>query len=408
MKNRSSPSEAPSAAAEASSGKILTSVERNVHVDSWEIAAEDKTASGARWSVQKITLHGGKQEGVDVILLDNGRLKFTVCPTRGMGVLSVTMGDVRLGWNSPVKEVVHPQYINLQSRNGLGWLEGFNEWMVRCGLENNGHPGIDKFINNVGDEATMELSLHGKIANIPASEVEVLIDGGSPHRIRIRGRVDERAFYGPKLELQTEISTVPGSNSFQITDVITNRGSEEQEFQILYHANYGPPLLEEGASFAGALERVTPFNQHAAKDIASFSEYKAPQRGFVEQVYCLRPLADSQGRVLIMLQNRARNKAVSMSFPIIELPYVALWKNTNAESDGYVTGLEPGTGFPNNRRIERKFRRVPKLAPGKSYHAEIDFTIHVTADEVAEIANRIDALQAGSQPVFDDQPEDKD
>ena len=25
--------------------------------------------------------------------------------------------DVRLGWNSPVKEVVHPQYINLQSRN---------------------------------------------------------------------------------------------------------------------------------------------------------------------------------------------------------------------------------------------------------------------------------------------------
>ena len=39
-------------------------------------------------------LHGGRQEGVDVILVDNGRLKFTVCPTRGMGVLSVTMGDV--------------------------------------------------------------------------------------------------------------------------------------------------------------------------------------------------------------------------------------------------------------------------------------------------------------------------
>jgi murein DD-endopeptidase MepM/ murein hydrolase activator NlpD len=53
------------------------------------------------------------------------------------------MGDVYLGWNSPVKEVVHPRLINLQSRGGLGWLEGFNEWMVRCGLENNGHPGVD-------------------------------------------------------------------------------------------------------------------------------------------------------------------------------------------------------------------------------------------------------------------------
>ena len=184
--------------------------------------------------------------------------------------------------------------------------------------ENNGHPGIDKFINNVGDEATMELSLHGKIANIPASEVEVVIDAEPPHRIRVQGRVDERAFYGPKLELQTEISSVPGSNSFQITDVITNRGLEEQEFQILYHANYGPPLLEEGASFAGALERVT-LSTSTLPRISPVFEHKAPQRGFIEQVYCLRPLADSEGRVLIMLQNRARNKAVSMSYPIAEL-----------------------------------------------------------------------------------------
>jgi hypothetical protein len=52
-----------------------------------------------------------------------------------MSLLKVTSGDLTLGWNSPVKEVVHPQFINLQSRGGLGWLEGFNEWMVRCGLE---------------------------------------------------------------------------------------------------------------------------------------------------------------------------------------------------------------------------------------------------------------------------------
>ena len=39
-----------------------------------------------------------------MIVVDNGKLKFSVCPTRGMGVLSVTMDDVFLGWNSPVKE----------------------------------------------------------------------------------------------------------------------------------------------------------------------------------------------------------------------------------------------------------------------------------------------------------------
>jgi hypothetical protein len=56
-------------------------------------------------------------------------------------------------------------------------------------------------------------------------------------------------FYGPKLEIQTEVSTLPGSDSIRISDTITNRGDDPQEFQILYHANYGPPLLEEGAHF---------------------------------------------------------------------------------------------------------------------------------------------------------------
>ena len=215
----------------------------------------------------------------------------------------------------------------------------------------------------------MDLSLHGKIANIPASEVEVVIDSEAPHRIRVRGRVDERMFYGPKLELQTEISTDPGSNSFQIADVITNQGSDEQEFQILYHANYGPPLLEEGASFAGGVKRVTPFNSHAAKDVARYADYGGPQVGFIEQLYCIHPLADAEGNALIMLQNKARDKAVSMAFAVEELPYVALWKNTNAEGEGYVTGLEPGTGFPNNRGSNASLagfpnsRRARPIAP---------------------------------------------
>ncbi len=319
--------------------RTLISAAENVRVDEAELRGEDITPAKPGWSVRKRTLHGGKQEGVEVIIVDNGRLQFTVVPTRGMNVLSVTMGEVRLGWDSPVKEVVHPRHINLQSRGGLGWLEGFNEWMVRCGLESNGHPGTDKFINNVGDESTMELTLHGKIGNIPASEVEVLVDREPPHRIRVRGRVDERMFYGPKLELQTEISTEPGSKTFRIADTITNRGADSQEYQIIYHANYGRPLLEEGASFLAPASRVTPFNDHAAKSVADYASYAGPKLGFIEQVYCIHPLADSDGRTVIALRNKAGDRAVSMSFAVKELPYVTLWKNTNAEGEGYVTGL---------------------------------------------------------------------
>lgn len=394
-----------SANAAAPFRKTLTSAEHNIRVDQWEITSRSlKLAKSGDWSVRKFTLHGGKQEGVDLIVVDNGRLKFTVIPTRGMGVLKVELGDVRLGWDSPVKEVVHPQFINLQSRGGLGWLEGFNEWLVRCGLEYAGHPGKDKFINNVGDEAEMDLTVHGRIANIPASEVEVVIDRDPPHRIRVRGRVDERMFYGPKLELWTEISTEPGSNSIRIDDSIKNLGAFDQEFQIIYHSNYGPPLLEKCAKFIGAVKQVTPFNARAAEGMKQLTDYEGPTKGFIEQVYCVYPYADANGRTVAMLENAAGDRAVSLAFPVGQLPYFTLWKNTTALEEGYVTGLEPGTGFPYNRRIERQFGRVPRLKPGESRRFTIDFAIHTGRDEVQRVADQITRIQAGRKTQVDAEP----
>jgi hypothetical protein len=304
--------------------------------------------------------------------------------------------------------VVHPQHIRLEDRGGLGWLEGFNEWMVRCGLESNGHPGTDSFINNVGDEAVMDLTLHGKIANIPASEVEVVIDREAPYRIHIRGRVDERMFYGPKLELWTEISTTPDSPTLRISDTITNRGDDPQEFEILYHANYGPPLLEQGSKFLAPVAKVIPFNDHAAESVSEYAQYQGPTSGFVEQVYCITALAGRDGKTTIGLVNRAKNKGISMTYSVKELPYVTLWKNTNSEGEGYVTGLEPGTNFPNNRRIERKFGRVPKLKSGESHKATIDFTILKGRQQISRLEDHIQAVQQNQKPTIETKPEDKE
>ena len=326
-----------------STRKTLISASGNLRVDEWQLVqpTTDKTP-GKPWAIRKRVLRGGKQDGVDIVEVDNGALRIVVCPTRGMSILEVVAGDVRLGWNSPVKEVVHPKFIRLESRGGLGWLEGFNEWMVRCGLEFAGHPGTDKFINNVGNESEMELTLHGKIGNIPASEVEILVDQDPPNRIRIRGRVDERMFYGPQFELWTEISTVPGSNSFRISDTLRHTGAWDQEFQIIYHANFGSPLLEAGSRVVGAFRSVTPFNAHAAQSIETFEQYGAPVKGFTEQVYCVEPIADPKGRTQIALQNRAGTRAVSLSWRVSELPYLTIWKNTASQAMSQDSNPEPG------------------------------------------------------------------
>ncbi len=388
--------------------QVLTSTKRDINTESWKLSSDDFPGykSKARWSVSKRTLHGGKQEGVELIEVDNGKLQFRVIPTRGMSVLDVVHGDVRLGWNSPVEEVVHPSYINLHDRGGLGWLDGFNEWMVRCGLSFAGHPGEDKFINNVGAEATMDLTLHGKIGNIPASQVVVVVEKNPPHRIRIRGRVNEVSFYGPNLSIWTEISTIPGSSAFRISDVLTNHGTFDEEFQIIYHANFGRPLLGEGAKLLTASTKIVPFNENAAKAISEQESYAPPTKGFTEEVFKIYPKSDDNGKATALLVNPKGNRGVSVSWPVQQLPYLTQWKNTAAESTGYVTGIEPGTGFPHNRNYERKYGRVPKLAPGESRSFELDFVILPGLDSVEAAASEVRSLQGGESPEVQKKPEE--
>ncbi|MHC4072463.1 MAG: DUF4432 family protein, partial [Planctomycetota bacterium] len=201
--------------------------------------------------------------------------------------------------------------------------------------------------------------------------------------------------HGPKLEIWTQISTTPGADTFRISDKVTNRSAVEQEFGILYHGNYGPPLMEKGAKFFGPARQVTPISEHSASDVSNYDVYRAPTAGFPEQVYCLRLWADENDRTKVMLRNAAGDKAVSMAYSVKELPFFTLWKNPVAVEDGYVTGLEPGTGFPLNRSIERKFGRVPKLAPHQSRSFTIDFGLHAGKDQVNAAADDIARIWAG-------------
>jgi hypothetical protein len=343
---------------------VLLSVSENVHLDTWSASAPPSANPG--WSIKKITLHGGKQEGVDLITVNNGKLSFLVIPTRGMSMLRAQMSDIRLGWDSPVKEVVNPAYINLDTRGGLGWLDGFNEWMPRAGIEWSGHPGLD---------GQRSLSLHGKIGNTPASEVTVAIDEGPNTVIHIKGVVNEVSMFGANLELRTDISTVVGSNHIVVNDTITNKSAAPQEFQVLYHSNYGEPLLEEGSRFVAAAKEVRPLDKVAQGALQSYATYGPSKPGFSEQVYGITPYSNASNVTTVMLRNAEGNKAVTLTYSLAELPYVTLWKNTGARGEAYVTGLEPGTSFPANRSVERKAGRVPVLQPGAARQFRVDFGI---------------------------------
>ncbi len=375
---------------------VLINQTDNINRETWSLTSMDAgSSSKTPWKISKTRLHGGKQEGVDVVEIDNGRLRIVVVPTRGMGIWSVHDGDVRIGWDSPVKEIVHPSFVSLPSRGGLGWLEGFGEFLCRCGLENNGHPGKDTIKDNTGAESSTDLTLHGKQAYLPAERVEISIDRDAPHSIKLRGIVPERMMHGPKFRLETEITTEPGSRSFRIKDRIVNESASPAEYQILYHTNFGSPLLEEGSVCLAPAKKVTPFNDRAAEgDVKQYAIFAGPTAGFVEQVFCIESYADEKGTTVAALINKAKNRAVSIAYQTAHLPYLTLWKNTTSIEDGYVTGIEPGTNYPYNRNLERRAGRVPKLAGKESKEIELEFTIHSGEKEVRQLTSEIAAIQA--------------
>jgi hypothetical protein len=356
----------------------------------------------SRWSVRSYTLRGGLQEGVDVVEINNGKLSFAVLPTRGMGIWKGQCGEVSLGWNSPVKDPVNPAFINLLERGGLGWLKGFNEWIVRCGLSSMGAPCQDTVLDYSGNAFEVPLTLHGNIANIPARKVSLEI---TDQAITLRGEVDETMMFGPALRLNTEIRTEIGSGNLSIIDTVTNMGNNPTEHEMLYHINFGETLLEKGARMMAPFKQVAPRDPRSAEGIRAFDQYGEPENGFIEQAYLFELIGKrGSGETMALLRNAAGTQASLLRFSLKDLPCFTLWKNTAGQADGYVTGLEPATNYPNSRRFERDKGRVISLAGGESRAMKIVIEMLDTKKAIQAAESEIKQLQKMAKARIHPQP----
>ncbi len=375
----------------------ITDVSKGIFTDEWTMPSPDARLSLAGCSVSKHTLRGGLSDGVESIRVSNGRLAFDLLPTRGMGLWKAWLGDFEIGWQSPVRGPVHPRFVPLTEPSGLGWLDGFDELMVRCGLESNGAPDFD-------ETGRLKYPLHGRIANRPAHRVEVVVDGDAG-QIAVTGEVDETRFHFTKLRLVSTVSTRAGEAALTIRDEIINLSGSPAEFQILYHINFGQPLLDPGARFVAPVRRIIPRDARAAEGILAWDRYSDEIAGYREQVYYMELHTDPEGNTRTMLRDSRGTRGASILFNALQLPCYTLWKNTTTSPDGYVTGLEPGTNFPNPRTFEGRKGRVVRLEPGARTQFEISMQMHWNAAEVGNSEDAIRALRAAREAEVADHPQ---
>lgn len=337
------------------------------------------------------TVHkSGLAAGVEMVTLDNGKMKIHVLPTRGMSIWKAFHGDEAIDWKSPVRGPVHPSFVPLSEPSGLGWLDGFDELLVRCGLESNGAPEHD--------ETTGRLAypLHGRIGNKPAYKVELSVDGDE---IKLTGWVEEKRFHFFKVGMKSTLTTKLNSTSFDIEDEITNLSASPVEVQMLYHMNFGLPLLDAGSQVVAPIKELVPRNDHAASGIDTWNSYTGETPGFEEQVYFATLQGDSTGETRTLLKNAHGTRGAVLRFNTQQLPCFSVWKNTTAAEDGYVTGIEPGTNYPNPRTYEGQQGRVLKLAANakSSLHLGFDYCPSEAAVNDAEAA--VKALQVATPKI---------
>ena len=361
--------------------------------DEFSISASDLPGTPSDWRVTKRTLRTGLSQGVEVVEIDNGLLKAIILPTRGMGLWRVSANGRELGWRSPVRGPVHPSFVPLAEPSGVGWLSGFDELMCRCGLESNGAPDFD-------DRGQLLFPLHGRIANRPAYQLDLVVDDNAG-TISLHGIVEESRFHFQKLRLHTTYTTHFGTSRIGWHDEVENFGGSTAKMQILYHTNIGQPQLDAGSTLLAPIDWVAPGNSDTVEmGTAGWDRYTAPDARFRQQVYLLGMRTDERGGTFVLLKNSAGSSGVQLSFNARQLPCFSLWRNLVPAADGYVTGLEPGTNFPNPRAVEDQAGRVVTLQPGDKWQADLSLDWLLDASAVGRVEHSIAERQGTHEPVI--------
>lgn len=361
----------------------------------WSVGGSE-LGSFVAWHVTSRILQTGRSQGVHVVEIDNGRMKVTVLPTRGMGIWRAELDGKTLGWKSPTRGPVHPNFVPISEPSGIGWLDGFDELVVRCGLESNGAPELDA-------TGQLRYPLHGKIANLPAHSVTLEFDA-SKNSLSLKGVVDESRFHFSKLRLTSKLTIELESSSFHWEDEVENIGGTATSMQMLYHINIGQPFLGPGAKVVAPIAKMAPRNAESAEHLNGWEELGHPTAGKPETVYFFELLANESAETSVMLKNSTSNEAVRLKYNTSALPCFMVWKNEAAEADGYVTGIEPATNFPNTKSFEASQGRTVPLEPGQRWQGKVALDWFTDVATVANAEEEINRLQQQQEPVVHEQP----
>jgi len=325
--------------------------------------------------VKRFRISEGPASGVEMIQVRTGAgLTYYLNSTRALDISLAEFCSVPLSWHA-INEEIHPAYFDGRS---IEWLRtAVGGLLMTCGLTQVGSPC---------DDAGESLGLHGRVHHIPARQV--VAEGnweGDEYTIRVRGIVEETRIFGEHIRMTREITTRIGDNKIIINDLVENTGFQSTPHMILYHFNFGFPLLSKDTEIKFPSKKIIPREKDVSME--NYNRWQPPDVGFQERVYYHEELevSSSEGKKRKMasvfirnpqfpgiFNNKAIPISVRLSWDTSTLPKLVQWKMPGAGT--YVLGVEPANCYVEGRVKERERGTLVMLEPGntKSYFLEVE------------------------------------
>lgn len=344
----------------------------------------DKISNPAQLGgIETSVLDNGPGRGTRIAWINTGTgLRYKVVLDRAMDIAETFYNENSLAWLSH-SGITSPEPF---SDKGLDWLRMFGGGLLAtCGLSHAGGPEADAY---------GERGLHGQISNIPA-EIESIIQPNpkaGKMEMSITGIMRQTQVFGPSLELKRKISGTIGKAHIKIHDEVTNHGNTKAPHMMLYHFNFGWPLVDEGTDIIwngqwksrGGEQDNTIFR----KDY-NFRKCQAPMQehsGGGEAVAFINALPDDDGQCTCGLHNSSIGMAVALRFQKNQLPWLTNWQHWGKGE--YVTALEPCTNPPVGQAKTREQNELIFLAPGECRTYDLEIELLMDDKQISEFINK--------------------
>ena len=177
-------------------------------------------------------------------------------------------------------------------------------------------------------------------------------------------------------------------------DEVTNLSGGPGEMQLLYHINFGPPLVEPGSRVLAPIRRLMPRDAHSAQGVRDWNRYGEPRVGAIEDVFFCELLAGRRrlhGSVADRRRRRPRRRAcISRS---TNCPASACGRTARPSRMATSRDWSRGRTFRTRDRSRPRRAASASSRPAKPRGSELSLEPHDTADAIAQAERRIQACK---------------